>query len=96
MDTLSDNTSTLNEYLQLGDNRNARVYTQILAEQVNRLAQDDVTVNDDDVTTVSATTAAENEYLGDVTVTSNSRETRAQIRHLILETLRDLPQRDEV
>ena len=72
------------------------MYTQILAEQVNRLAQDDVTVGEDDVTAASATTAAENEFIGDVTVTSNSRQTRAQIRHLILETLRDLPQRDEV
>ena len=95
LDTLNENTSVLNEYLQLGDNRNARVYTQILAEQLNRLAQDDVTDQSDDVTT-AATSFTTAEDVNSDTVTSQSRETRRRIRHLILETLRDLPQRDEV
>ena len=86
---VNEDSSSLQDYIRQGDNRNARLHTQIVASQLNRLSSS----SQQDVT---PTASSQSDGRAGVDDDDDVMVVRKKIRRAILGALRDLPLRDEV
>ena len=87
---VDEDSSSLQDYISQGDNRNARLHTQIVATRLNALSSGDDTGGGGDGGFSGAPTGDGGGGDGDVT------SLRKKIRRAMLSALKDLPLRDEV
>ena len=89
---MDEDSSSLQDYISQGDNRNARLHTQIVATRLNALSSgdDDTGGGDGDGGFSGAPTGDGGGGDGDIT------SLRKKIRRAMLSALKDLPLRDEV
>ena len=87
---VNEDSSSLQDYIRQGDNRNARLHTQIVASQLNRLSSSS---SQQDVT---PTASSQSDGRAGADDDDDVMVVRKKIRRAILGALRDLPLRDEV